>query len=215
MKALAPHVRVQIIEAVSHDLRGPINTLLGWATLLQRSAPVPMQRGLQSIERATRLLALFVEDLPGLFWIIDSPEPQRGSIALGPVVHAVADEVFAASKVDVEVIADEAVRVSLDERMLRLALRAVLFQFVRGGPCTPIVRATLDGDALEIALTEPTRGSLPVASLAAALRGEQEERLFVTGAGLSLLVAHQATALHGGEVRSAEQGIVLRFANTL
>src|SRR5690606_30495836 len=51
---------------LSHELRTPVNAILGWVQLLQvREAATPeeLRRGLETIERNTRMQARLIEDL--------------------------------------------------------------------------------------------------------------------------------------------------------
>lgn len=213
MTALTATIRAQLVSAICHDLRGPINTMLGWATLLQRSAPVAMQRGLQSIERATRLMAVFVADLPDILWISEEPEPQRTLIEPGALARSVAEELFEESKIDVAVQVEGDDRaVACDPRMVRAALRAVLFQYVRGGPSEATVRVRSVDNGVAIELHERSRGRLPLATLYRALDGVGDEQLFTTGAGLAMLVAYLSVRAHHGRLEELGDGVALHFA---
>lgn len=214
MTVLSAAIRAQVVSAICHDLRGPINTMLGWATLLQRSAPVAMQRGLQSIERATRLMAVFVADLPDILWITEEPEPQRTVIEPGALARGVADELFEESKIDVAVQLEGDDRpIACDARMVRAALRAVLFQFVRGGPSEATMRVRSMDEGVVIELRERSRGRLPLATLYRALDGVGDEQLFTTGAGLAMLVAYLSARAHRGRLEELSDGVALHFAS--
>jgi signal transduction histidine kinase len=55
----------EILAALSHELRNPLNAILGWATILTRRGdlPEPVMQGLQAIERNSRLQARMIANL--------------------------------------------------------------------------------------------------------------------------------------------------------
>jgi PAS domain S-box-containing protein len=55
----------EFLATISHELRNPLNAILGWATLLGRNEnlPAPVLRAIQAIERNSRLQAQMIADL--------------------------------------------------------------------------------------------------------------------------------------------------------
>jgi PAS domain S-box-containing protein len=55
----------EFLATLSHELRNPLNAILGWATLLGRTENLPAQvlRAIQAIERNSRLQAQMIADL--------------------------------------------------------------------------------------------------------------------------------------------------------
>jgi PAS domain S-box-containing protein len=55
----------EFLATLSHELRNPLNAILGWATLLGRNEtlPAPVLRAIQAIERNSRLQAQMIADL--------------------------------------------------------------------------------------------------------------------------------------------------------
>jgi len=55
----------ELLAALSHEMRNPLNAILGWATILTRRNDLPEQvtQGLQAIERNSRLQARMISDL--------------------------------------------------------------------------------------------------------------------------------------------------------
>jgi signal transduction histidine kinase len=56
---------VELLATISHELRNPLNAILGWASVLSRKPdlPAPVMHGLQAIERNSRLQAQLISDL--------------------------------------------------------------------------------------------------------------------------------------------------------
>jgi signal transduction histidine kinase len=56
---------LELLRTLSHELRNPLNAILGWATILTRRGdlPEPVTQGLQAIERNTRLQARMISDV--------------------------------------------------------------------------------------------------------------------------------------------------------
>jgi PAS domain S-box-containing protein len=55
----------EFLATISHELRNPLNAILGWSTLLGRTEnlPAPVLRAIQAIERNSRLQAQMIADL--------------------------------------------------------------------------------------------------------------------------------------------------------
>ena len=89
----------EILGALSHELRNPLNAILGWATILTRRGdlPEPVMHGLQAIERNSRLQAKMIAD------VLDYAAISAGQVRLAmesidpyPVVRAAIEGAAAA-----------------------------------------------------------------------------------------------------------------------
>jgi len=57
--------RAELLETLSHELRNPLNAILGWATVLSRKPDLTdsVRDGLKAIERNSRIQAQMIADL--------------------------------------------------------------------------------------------------------------------------------------------------------
>jgi CheY-like chemotaxis protein len=60
--------RDQLLATISHELRAPLNCILGWAQTLRDGAPAPetLRRGLAQIESSARAQAKVIDELLGV-----------------------------------------------------------------------------------------------------------------------------------------------------
>ena len=74
----ANRIKDEFLAVLSHELRSPLNPILGWAKLLQAGNldPQAIQRGLEIIERNAKLQTQLIEDL------LDVSRILRGKMAL-------------------------------------------------------------------------------------------------------------------------------------
>ena len=75
---MANRIKDEFLAVLSHELRSPLNPILGWTKLLQSRQldEATMQRGFEVIERNTRLQAQLIEDL------LDVSRILRGKLSL-------------------------------------------------------------------------------------------------------------------------------------
>lgn len=83
----ANRVKDEFLGVLSHELRSPLNPILGWSRLLQKRSfdPTTTQRALQTIERNAKLQTQLIEDL------LDISRILRGKLALNTCTVDLAD----------------------------------------------------------------------------------------------------------------------------
>ncbi len=61
----APRLNAEFMATLAHELRNPLNAILGWATTLSRKpgSPEPVMHGVQAIERNARVQAQLISDM--------------------------------------------------------------------------------------------------------------------------------------------------------
>src|SRR5438034_1756665 len=79
----------QFLAMVSHELRGPLNTVLGWVRLLRTEhfGYAARERALETIERNTRIQVRLVEDLLAISRLMTGrTQIEHEPVALAPIV---------------------------------------------------------------------------------------------------------------------------------
>src|SRR5678815_5923922 len=92
----------EFLATLSHELRNPLNAMLGWATVLKRRnvTPAMLEQGLDAIERNSRVQSHLIEDLLDFAGIrfgkmrieVDAIPPARAVEAAAEVVKAQAQK---------------------------------------------------------------------------------------------------------------------------
>ncbi|MCU0526133.1 MAG: PAS domain-containing protein [Elainella sp. Prado103] len=105
----ANRIKDEFLAVLSHELRSPLNPILGWSRLLQTRAfsPEKTQEALATIERNARLQAQLIEDL------LDVSRILQGKLSL---------EIAPVHLVSVVAAAIETVRLAIEAKSLQLQL---------------------------------------------------------------------------------------------
>jgi PAS domain S-box-containing protein len=212
----ANRVKDDFLATVSHELRNPLQAILGWAKLLlQRQVPEEFRKPLMTIERNARAQARLIEDILDISRIISGK--LRLDLDQASLANAVADAIEACrgaaeskqitvvSEVDpsADVYADP---IRLLQIVSNLVSNAVKFTpnggnvFIgtdRVGAFTRLtVRDTgegIDPDFLPV-IFEPFR------------QGDASSARKHGGLGLGLAIVRQLVSAHGGSVRAESPG---------
>lgn len=215
---LATRSKDEFLAKISHELRNPLNGILGWTQLLASPATDPdeLRRGIGLIDTSARTLARLVDDLLDLSRIL------AGKLALAlaptrlePVILSACEEIrpaAAARGVELDCrIAEPLPAVLGDATRLRQVLLNLLSNGVkfsrRGGHVT--LDAAPEGSVLRIAVRDDGIGIAPAflphvfapfrqADAAAARRHQ--------GLGLGLSIVSQLVERHGGTITAESAG---------
>jgi PAS domain S-box-containing protein len=90
----ASRLKEEFLSTLSHELRTPLNAILGWAHLLQETAPAPkeIERGLTVIERNARAQATIIDGLLDMSSIITGKmRLEMRYVALDQLIEAAAE----------------------------------------------------------------------------------------------------------------------------
>jgi signal transduction histidine kinase len=210
---VANQAKSAFLANMSHDLRTPLNGILGFAQILQwdRSLTERQQMGLSAIRQSGEHLLTLIND------ILDVAKIEAGKLEIFPnefqltkFLHVITDiiRVKAQQKPGLEFICDcapdlpEAIRA--DERRLRQVLLNLLdnaVKFTERGHVT-----------LRVRFTPPSRLCVEVEDTGIGMSEEQLSRLFKPfeqvgdvqhrsgGTGLGLVISRQFVRLMGGDI---------------
>lgn len=160
----------EFLATLSHELRNPLNAILGWVSVLQRTPGTNAEilQGLEVIERNARLQTHLIADL------IDFAGVRFGNMSIDKVAtypavvlqaaHAAVASLARAKKIELEWrVADRDARVMGDAARLQQIIRILVTNAIKftpgGGKVT--VEARVIGAEYEVAATDTGRGISP------------------------------------------------------
>jgi signal transduction histidine kinase len=213
-------IKDDFVATLSHELKTPINAILGWTTLLRRRSDdaVTVRRALDRIERNARKQAKLVDDIVDMSCIVTGKLSMCWqSLELQPVVDSAVAEVRATAEMkkvrtDFSVDADagplwgDAQRVH--QILVNLIDNAVKFAPAGGHV---VVRARRAGDAVELRVSDNGHGipnDFVPHAFGAFRQGESSASRAYGGLGLGLAIVRRLVDLHGGTVRVESPGEV-------
>jgi PAS domain S-box-containing protein len=213
---IANRTKDEFLATASHELRNPLQAILGWARLLlQRQLPPELEKPLRTIERNARAQARLIEDVLDISRIISGK--LRLDLVQASVASAVADAIEAArptadskgvalvSRIEAgaEVHADQ---IRLQQIVSNLVSNAVKFT-PRGGQVT--VDAERAGSKLKITVSDTGEGIDPAffdAIFEPFRQGDASSTRRHGGLGLGLAIVRQLVVAHGGTVQAQSEG---------
>lgn len=220
-------LKEEFLATLSHELRNPLNAILGWASILSRKPdlPEPVMHGLEAIERNARLQAQMISDL------LDYAGITFGKVRLVsetidpcPVVRAALDVVnpsaqAAGIKIQTS-FGDEPLWIEADASRLQqivwnLLSNAVKFS-ARGGEIE--LDARRNADAFCLVVTDHGKGIEPEFLPRIFERFSQQDSTTTRshgGLGLGMAIVKQLTELHGGSISAFSAGKGLGATFTL
>jgi signal transduction histidine kinase len=193
--------RDELIATIAHDLRTPLNTMIGWVQLLRSGAardPKLLAEGLEVVERSARLQTRLVADFAEASRLASG----KAKLSLRPVsLRAIIDAAVASLDRAVRVeprLPPEEMRLEADPEHLARALSLLLARAAENASGAPVlVEAERRSDAAEIRISPPSCGSAGLESAAARTPGTTRVE------GLDAFFVRSVLELHGGELRPA------------
>ncbi|MFT3769123.1 MAG: ATP-binding protein [Minicystis sp.] len=214
-QASAVRRRDDFLARVAHQLRTPLNALLGWASLLRarRLDEQARARALETIERNARIQARMIDDLLDVSRMITgSFRIEPGTVEICPAaaqaVEAARPVAQAAGVTLAAELDDRAGAVSADARRLDQILGELLGNAVRATPRGGRVELRLrrEGATVEIRVRDSGRGirreALP--QIFDGLRAV--DRPAHHGLGVGLWLVRNIVEAHGGTVAADSPG---------
>ena len=212
-------LKEEFLATLSHELRNPLNAILGWATILNRKPglPEPVVQGLQAIERNSRIQARMISDLldyAGITFgkvrlVVETIDPY-------PVVRATIESVNDAAQA-----AGITVRASFDGEVVRIDADAARLQQIVWNLLTNAIKFSSKGGVVDITAERHADAfRLVVRDYGKGIEPEFLPRIFERfsqqdatttrshgGLGLGMAIVKQLTDVHGGHIQAESAGV--------
>jgi len=209
----------EFLATLSHELRNPLNAMLGWASVLKNRNVTPdmLAQGLAAIERNSRVQSHLIEDLLDFAGIrfgkmridVDAVPPARAVASAAEVVQTQAQN----KGVDLHLhISDREAHVLADESRLQQVVWNLLsnaIKFTPGGGHID-VHARVVKDQYEIAVTDSGRGISPEFLPQIFERFSQQESgtgKSFAGLGIGLTIVKHLVDIHHGTIEVESEGL--------
>ena len=214
----ANRAKDQFLAMLSHELRAPLNTILGWASRLEREDGVPpkMVKAIEAIGRSARAQSRLIDDLLDVSQLV----AQKLTIESDVVdLRTIVGNALAAQQADA---VDKSVRVALTVDGERLTTRgdARRLEQAVGHLLSNAIKFSDPGGEVRIELSRlGTQLKLRVADRGIGIGADFLPHVFDRfrqhdgsrtrrhgGLGIGLTVARQLVELHGGTIRAHSEG---------
>jgi signal transduction histidine kinase/CheY-like chemotaxis protein len=208
----------RFLAILSHDLRAPLNAVVGWAQLLRRERldEAARDRALATIERGAQAQLRLVEEVLDISRLAaDKVQLERVPVVLNELVQHAADAVATTAlergiALTVAMDSDRLVvagdRARLKQVLSNLLSNALKFMPAGGGQITLSLRR--EGDEARIVVADNGRGISGdlVAHLFDPFEKGGDFTTAFGGVGLGLYIVRQCVLLHGGRVLAESDG---------
>ncbi|MEC4893270.1 MAG: PAS domain S-box protein [Oscillatoria sp. PMC 1051.18] len=208
----ANRVKDEFLAVLSHELRTPMNSILGWSKLLQRKQfnKATTAKALETIARNAQIQHRLIEDLLDVSRILRGKLSLNATeVSLTPIIKAAIETIhLAAEAKSIEIITDleiENDRVKGDSNRLQQIMWNLLSNAVKFTPEGGKIEVQLDEDRRQakIEVRDTGEGIDPefLPFLFEYFRQENSSRTrSFGGLGLGLAIVRYLTELHGGKV---------------
>jgi len=208
----------EFLATLSHELRTPMNAILGWLSILDSGKPIrDVYSALAVIKRNAEIQAKLIDDLLDMHHLVSGTYTlELGAIDVGGLLQTTIQTLKpTADTKGVQIIAslDSAIDpVKGDARRLQQVLWNLVHnavKFTDAGGRVEISMQQLDGQ-LQIAVQDTGRGISPGFLPYVFERFRQEDGSATRGAqglGLGLSIARHIVELHGGSIHARSAGI--------
>ena len=214
----ANRVKDEFLAVLSHELRSPLNPILGWAKLLQTHVldEAAKKRALETIERNAKLQAQLIEDLLDVSRILRGKMTLNiGAVNLPTMIESALETVQLAAeakqiKIDKNFGADDC-QISGDPARLQQIIWNLLSNAVKFTPPGGRIEIHLQttANAAKVQIQDNGKGIKPEFLPYVFDHFRQEDgkttRQF-GGLGLGLAIARHVTELHGGTIQAESEG---------
>ena len=215
----APSSRMKddFLATVSHELRSPLQGILGWLTLLQggRLDAAQTARALQSVERSVRLQAQLVNDIMDIARIeAGKVEIDRAPVDLTQLLQTTAEEFVPqarARRIDLRTESRPCGLVIGDRERLHQLFANLLSNALKFTPTGGSVTLACDRQGDDVVTTVADTGhGIDAAFLPHLFKRFSQADTSITrrfgGLGLGLAIVRHLVELHGGTVTAKSEG---------
>ncbi len=213
----ANRAKDEFVAMVSHDLRSPLNAILGWSRILQQkgSDEVIRNRATEIIERNAKAQDALIEDLLDISRIVQGKlELQINSVNLQSIVKEAIDSAYPmaiAKNIHLESQLDFAIEnVAGDANRLQQVLGNLLSNAIKFTPKSGHIKVCLQKveNTAQITVTDTGKGIsselLPL--IFERFRQGDDIETKQKGLGLGLAIAHHLVELHNGTITAKSLG---------
>jgi PAS domain S-box-containing protein len=211
-------LKEEFLATLSHELRNPLNAILGWATVLSRKPGLPqaVSQGLEAIERNARIQARMISDLldyAGITFgkvrlVVENIDPIP---VVRTAIEGVTDAARDAGVAIRPVFGEEPVRIDGDAARLQqivwnLLTNAIKFS-PRGGSVD--VAAARHGEMFRLVVRDHGQG-IDADFLPRIFERFSQQDATTTrshgGLGLGMAIVKQLSEAHGGSIQAESAG---------
>jgi len=215
---VANRTKDEFLSIVSHELRNPLNSMLGWAQLLRKREldAAKTERALEMVERNAKAQAKLIED------ILDTSRITTGKlqvnvrvIALAPVIQSAIDVARPSAEtknIQIEAVLEaQTIKVSGDPDRLQQVIWNLLSNAIKFTPVGGRVTVKLErtGSLVQIQVSDTGQG-ISADFLPYVFERFRQANSSSTrsqgGLGLGLSIVYHLVELHGGTIRAESLG---------
>ena len=217
----ASQLKEEFLATLSHELRSPLNAIVGWTHVLRLKSHSPeVVTAVETIERNALAQAKLIDDLLDMSRIMAGKVGLtlgRASLAdVADIVTAAADALRPAAKakgvsLSIDVGSDANVSISCDAVRLQQVVANLLGNGIKFTPAGGRVEAQLAvrGEVLQLVVRDTGQG-IPEEFLPAVFERFRQADGSITrrhgGLGLGLSIARQIVEMHGGSIAARSDG---------
>ena len=213
----ANRIKDEFLAVLSHELRSPLNPILGWAKLLQsrKFDDTALQKALETIERNAKLQAELIEDLLDVSRILQGKlNLKMIPVNLASTIEAAMETVRLAAEaktIQIEMMLDRKGKVLGDSARLQQVFWNLLSNAVKFTPIGGHVNVQLeciDAQA-QITVSDTGKGIHPdflVHVFDYFRQGDSTTTRKFGGLGLGLAIARHLVEMHGGTISAESLG---------
>jgi len=215
----ANRIKDEFLATVSHELRNPLNAIVGWVNLLQNGSldAAGSKRALETIERNVHLQVSLIDE------ILDLSRIAKGKVHLTlrqinliPLIESALDVIGPwadAKNLQVEWQWNgPPLRINGDSERLQQVISNLMSNAVKFTPAGGRVRVSLEPSVREVTLTVTDTGKGIATEFLPFVfdmfrQADSSTTREHDGLGLGLAIARKLVELHGGRIRADSEGV--------